>query len=120
MIYGEISMGIVPEKAESMVLSEAEAIELFVSLIASARTQLDEPCSYGSMRLLSFAEILRDYVWERVSPENRELLDETADSITFAQMHTADTEEYTAVLDALCRTSAQHLLDQSDLGKKTS
>lgn len=106
--------------AEAMVLSEAEAIELFVSLIASARTQLDEPCAYASMRLLGFAEILRDYVWERVSLENRVLLDETAVPITHAQMITADTEGYTAALDALCRTAAQHLLDQSELGGKIS
>ena len=105
---------------ESMVLSEAEAIELFVSLIASARTQIDEPCSYASMRLLSAAEDLRDFVWERVSPEARILLDETAETITYAQNHTNDTEKFTATLDALCRTAAQHLVAQSEVEEGAS
>ncbi len=108
-------METVPEKTDAMVLTETEALELFVSLIASARTQLDEPCAYASMRLLSFAEILRDFVWERVSPDNRALLDETAEKIAHAQMNTADTEGYTATLDELCRTAAQHLVTQSGL-----
>jgi len=106
--------------AEPMVLTETEAIELFATLLASARTQLDEPCSYASMRLLSAAEILRDYVWERVSPENRTLLDATAEKIDHAQMNTADTEDYTATLDTLCRMAAQHLVAQSGLTEEAS
>jgi hypothetical protein len=37
--------------AGSMVLTEAEAIELFAFFISAARTQLDDPCQYASMRL---------------------------------------------------------------------
>jgi hypothetical protein len=92
-----------------MVLSETEALELFVSLIASARTQLDDPCLCASMRLLSAAGALRDCVRARVSSDTRVLLDEIAETITHAQIHTSDTEEHTATLDTLCRMAAQHL-----------
>jgi len=34
------------------VLTEDEAVELFAYLLTSARTQLDEPPDYASMRLL--------------------------------------------------------------------
>ena len=107
-------------KTESMVLTEAEAIELFTYLISSARTQLDDPCQYASMRLLTVAEILRDFVRARVSSDTRKLLDETAETITHAHIYMADTEDYTATLDALCRKVALFLVEQSGLKERAS
>ena len=105
---------------DSLVLSEAEAIEFFAFLISATRTQIDEPAQYASMRLLSAAEILRDFVKPRVSPATREMLDETMELITYAQMNTNDTESYTVTVDALCRQVAQHLVDQTGIGEKAS
>lgn len=105
---------------ESMVLTEAEAVELFAFLIASARTQLDDPCLYASMRLLTAAETLRDFVRARVSSDTLELLDETAETITHAHIYMSDTEDYTATLDALCRMVAQHVVARSGLKEGAS
>ena len=37
----------------NVVLTEDEAVELFAFLMTSARSQLDDPCRYASMRLLT-------------------------------------------------------------------
>jgi hypothetical protein len=101
--------------SEAMVVSEAEAIELFAFLISSARTQLDEPCQYASMRVLTAAEILRDFMMARVSPDLRILLEETVEMTTHAQEHMSDTEMYTATLDTLCRRVAEFAVARSGL-----
>jgi hypothetical protein len=103
--------------AETLVLSEAEAIELFSFLVSSARTQLDEPCRYASMRVLTAAEILRDFVMERVSPDAQTLLEGTVNTITHAHVYMADTEVYTTALDDLCREVADYVVNQSGLSK---
>jgi hypothetical protein len=95
---------------ESRVPTEDEAIELFAFLMTSARSQLDDPCRYASMRLLTAAEELRDRIAERVGPESRELLRSTDEGIAFAQTHTNDLEAYTTTLDELCTRTARFLV----------
>jgi len=94
----------------TQILTEDEAIELFTFLLTSARSQLDDPCEYASMRLLSAAEDLRDRVIDRVSPETRALLRQTVEATTFAQTHTNDLEAYTSTLDELCTQTARFLV----------
>ena len=94
------------------VLTEDEAIELFAFLLTSARSQLDDPCTYASMRLLTAAEELRGRIVDRVSPETRELLEATQANTRFAQIHTNDLAAYTATLDELCTTTARFLVER--------
>ncbi len=97
---------------ESAVLAEDEAIEMFAFLMTSARSQLDDPCRYASMRLLTAAEELRDRIAERVGPETRELLERTRPTTAFAQTHTNDLEAYTSALDDLCAQTARFLVER--------
>lgn len=113
-------MDISADLAKSMVLSEADALELFAFLIASARIQMDEPSQYASMRLLTAAENLREFVKEHVSSDTQKLFDKTVDLTTHAQIHMADTEGYSDTLDELCGMVAQYLLKQSGLEKGKS
>ena len=84
------------------VLTEDEAIELFAFLMTSARSQLDDPCRYASMRLLSAAEELR--VRGRRAGLTRSRDARSTVGTAFAQTHTNDLEVYTATLDELCAT----------------
>jgi hypothetical protein len=93
-----------------VVLTEDEAIELFAFLMTSARSQLDDPCRYASMRLLTAAEELRDRIFDRVTPKTRELFRQTQPKTRFAQTHTNDLEAYTATLDELCTETARFLV----------
>ena len=106
-------MEIFPSKAKTMVLTEAEALEFFAFLLSSARSQLDDPASYASMRLLTAVEELREFIRERVSPETQALLADTDELTTRAQIYMADTEAYTADLDKLCSMTAQFFVDES-------
>jgi hypothetical protein len=106
--------------SEALVVTEAEAIELFAFLITSARTQLDEPCQYASMRVLTAAEILRDYMMARVTPDTRALLEETVETTTHAHINMVDKEIYAATLDKLCRRVAEFVVKQSGLSKSGS
>jgi hypothetical protein len=108
-------MEIFPQKSKIMVLTEAEALEFFAFLLASARTQLDDPALYASMRLLTAAEELREFIRERVSPETQALLAETDELTTRAQIYMSDAEAYTSDLDELCRMTAQFYVDHSGL-----
>ena len=47
--------------AKKMVLTEEQAMELFTFFIVCARTQLDDPHHYASMRFLTAAEKVRDF-----------------------------------------------------------
>jgi len=95
---------------ERTVLTEDEAIELFAFLMTSARSQLDDPCRYASMRLLTAAEDLRDRIADRVSPATRTLLEATRARTEDAQTHTSDLDAYTAALDELCADTARFLV----------
>ncbi len=103
------------EEKERMVLSEDEAVELITFLITSARTQLDDPCHYASMRLLTAVEILRDFMIKRVSPNTQKLLTATIEKTNHAQIYLNDVETFTDTLDELCRMTAQYLVDESEL-----
>jgi len=108
-------MELFPDKSKTMVLSEAEALEFFAFLLASARTQLDDPASYASMRLLTAAEELREFIRERVSPETQALLAGTDDLTTRAQIYMSDTEAYISDLDELCRMTAKFFVEHKNL-----
>jgi hypothetical protein len=105
---------------ETLVLTEGEAVEFFAYLISAARIQVDEPSPYTSMRLLSAAEKLREYIRARVSAETGEMLNETDALTNDAQLHTADQGIYTSTLDELCRMLAAYLVDVSGLKGKRS
>jgi hypothetical protein len=94
------------------VITEDEAIELFAFLMASARSQLDDPCRYASMRLLTAAEELRDRIVDRVTPDTRAILRTTEPKTLFATTHTNDLEAYTATLDELCAETARFLVER--------
>ena len=100
---------------ENMVLSEEQAIELFTFLITSARTQLDDPCLYASMRLLTAAELLRDFITDGASPDVKALLTATVDKTEHAQIIMNDVDAYTTALDELCSMVARYLVEQSSL-----
>lgn len=94
------------------VMTEDEAIELFAFLMTSARSQLDDPCRYASMRLLTAAEELRDRIVDRVTPAARAVLRATEPKTSFAQTHTNDLEAYTVTLDELCAETARFLVER--------
>lgn len=100
---------------ETKLLSEAQAVELFAFLITAARTQLDDPCLYASMRLLTGAEKLRDFIAADVSSDFQTLLAATEDKTEQAQIIMNDTEAYSVVLDDLCEMVAKHLVVHSEL-----
>jgi hypothetical protein len=103
-------------KAGQGVLSEDEALELFAYLVTSARTQLDEPARYASMRLLSAAEDLRDRVAGRVSPELAAVFARTEPLSSFAQEQINDRDAYTRSVDELCRIVAATLTERAGVG----
>lgn len=97
------------------LLTEEQAVELFTFLITAARTQLDDPCLYGSMRLLSAAEMLRDFITQDASPPTRQFLAATMEKTEHAQIILNDVEAYTAALDELCQMTARYLVEQANL-----
>lgn len=105
---------------EKMMLSEDQAIELFTFFIASARTQLDDPCHYASMRFLTAAEKLREFIIERVSPDMQKMLTTTMEKTEHAQIIVNDAEAYASALDELCTMTAKFLVEQSSLGERES
>ena len=108
-------MDIFPSKTKATVLTEAEALEFFAFLLSSARAQLDDPALYASMRLLTAAEKLREFIRGRVSTETKALLSDTDELTTRAQIYMSDLDAYTADLDELCGLTAQFFVDQSGL-----
>lgn len=104
--------------AENFMLTEEQAVELFTFLIASARTQLDDPHHYASMRLLTAAEMLRDFISERTSDPIQEFLNTTVEKSEKAQIIMNDTGAFAAALDELCAMTAQFLVEQSGLGEQ--
>lgn len=104
--------------AEQMMLAEDEAVELFTFLVVAARTQLDDPHHYASMRLLTAAEKLRDFMTKRASPETQEMLNATVDKSEHAQIIMNDTDAFAEALDELCTMVAQFLVEQNDLEER--
>ncbi len=104
--------------SEKMMLSEAQAVELFTFFITSARTQLDDPCNYAPMRLLTGAEKLRDFILAHASPETQEMLAATIDKTEQAQIIMNDSAAFQEVLDDLCVLVAHYLVQQSGLQER--
>jgi hypothetical protein len=97
------------------LITEEQAVELFTFLITAARTQLDDPCLYGSMRLLCAAEMLRDFMAQDASLPTRKFLAATMEKTEYAQIIMNDVEAYTAALDELCGMTARYLVEQTNL-----
>jgi hypothetical protein len=112
-------MGVLTKIPDKLVLSEAEAIELLAFLLSASRTQIDEPRIYGSMRLLTAAEKLRDLIQSRVSDPARKLLEDTTDLSLHAQINMLDIETYTKDIDELCGMAARFVVEQSELEDDT-
>jgi len=104
--------------AAAMVLSEDEAVELVAFLVTAARTQVDEAAEYGSLRLLTAANRLGEFIAERVSPETRALLTGPLKQVPELAVRTADPAAYVAALDGLCRAVGQHLVTHFGLERK--
>ena len=102
---------------KTWVLTEDEALTFLSFLIAAARTQLDDPASYGSMRILTVFEDLRAVVRERVSKETLALLDSTEEITEKAQVNILDRGYYVQALDELNRLMAAFMVDRSGLEK---
>lgn len=100
---------------ERMMLTEEQAVELFTFLITAARTQLDDPHHYASMRLLTAAEMLRDYISEQTSPDMQMLLNATVDKSEHAQIIMNDTDAFANALDELCVMVARFLVVRNGL-----
>jgi hypothetical protein len=106
--------------AKKMVLTEDQAMELFTFFIVCARTQLDDPHHYASMRFLTAAEKVRDFISSHVSSETKKLLDESVDKTENAQIIMNDTQAFATVLDELCTMVAQYQVEQTGLTEKAS
>ncbi len=102
---------------KNLVLTEGEALDFFSFLISAARTQLDDPASYASMRLLDAAERLREYIRGRVSGPANEFLTSTAEITTRAMIYMDDREAYISDLDQLNRQTARFLADHQGVGE---
>jgi hypothetical protein len=100
---------------ETMVLAEDEAVELFTFLVTSARIQVDEPGHYGTLRLLNAAERLLEFIKMRASSQAQMLLEGAVEKTARAHSYRYDRETYTAILDDLCATVAQYLVERSGL-----
>lgn len=100
---------------DKMMLSEDQAVELFTFLIASARTQLDDPHHYASMRLLTAADMLRDSISERVSSDTETFLNATVEKSEQALIIMNDTDAFASALDELCTMVAHFLVEQNGL-----
>ncbi len=101
--------------AESLVLSEDEALELLAFLLTSARILQREPAQYGSMRLLMAAERVGEFALERSSADTRKFLAAMAEDLENALMHMADNERFVTSLDEMCRNIARYLVTRDDL-----
>ncbi|MEM7111062.1 MAG: DUF6092 family protein [Chloroflexota bacterium] len=100
----------------NIVLNEEEAVELYTLLIMSARTQLDDPCQYASMRLLDAAIKLGQMVEGQAGGKLQDMLGETAIQIDDAIEQMNNPADYTLVLDGICGRVAQFLVETSQLG----
>ena len=92
------------------VMTEDEALELLAFLVTAARTQVDEPPEYAPLRLLTAAQRLGEAIIERVSPGTRQLLSGPMQHISAVQPPSADADDYTTKLEAMCAAIAQHLV----------
>src|SRR5215831_4277502 len=99
------------DMAAKMVLSEDEALELLAFLVTAARTQVDEAAEYGSLRLLTAAGRLAEFITERVSPETGEFLRGPLKQIPDLALRSVDPAKYSTELDAVCQAVGEHLVN---------
>ncbi len=106
--------------AEKMVRTEDQVMELFTFFLVCARTQLEDPHHYASMRFLTAAEMIRDFVSERVSPDAQHLLAASVDKTEQAHIIMNDKEAFVSALDHLCAMVAQYWVEQNGLEERFS
>ena len=104
---------------DTTILTEKEAVELFVYLLATARVQIDDPDHYGPMRLLAAAETLRDFMVDRASAPVQQLFKDTESIINDAHSVINDAEELSVELDRLSVVVAQFLIESSGLKRES-
>lgn len=96
--------------AQTLILTEEEALDLAAFLVTAARALLDEPVDYGPMRLLSAAERLCSAAAPRSSSGARELFTQLSTGIPSGlPERLRDPDGYRAFLDGLCATVAHGL-----------
>ena len=105
---------------ETAILTEKEAVELFIYFLATARVQIDDPDHYGPIRLLAAAENLRDLIENRVSSPVKKLFKDTEPIINQAQIVMNDEDKITAELDRVSEIVAQYLVESNKLKEKVS
>jgi len=104
--------------AGTMVLTEDEALELVAFLVTAARTQVDEAAEYGSLRLLTAAGRLAEFIGARVSPETRAFLTGPLRHMPDLAVRTFDPAGYVAALDTMCRAVGERLVSHFGLDRK--
>jgi hypothetical protein len=92
------------------VLDEAEAVELLVYLVTSARTQVDEAAEYAPMRLLTAAGRLAEMAEPNASARLRPLLRDIKQGFSETAVQAGEPSRYVERLDALCQTVAEYLV----------
>jgi len=98
-----------------LVLREEDALALFSFLLAAARTQMDDPHYYASMRLLSGAEQLRDAMLDQCSDDVADMLRDTVAMSEAAQLAINDSTTHAASLDALNALVARFMVRHAGL-----
>ncbi|MGP3690649.1 DUF6092 family protein [Streptomyces sp. IBSNAI002] len=104
-----------PGPAEGLVLREDDAVELLAYLVTAARIQLDEAAENGPKRLLTAAGRLAGMIIPQAGGALGPLLEEIRRQADGAAVQAGDPDAYTATVDALCRTLAEHLVDRLGL-----
>ncbi len=104
--------------ANTMVLSQDEALEFVAFLVTGARCRMDEAVDYGPMRLLEAAERLCRWVAPRSDDAaTRSLFERLAVDIPpQIGRRNADPTGYLAFMDESCRRIAGELLDRAGRG----
>ena len=102
--------------AESMVLTEDQALEMLAFFLTSARILQREPAQYGSMRLLMAAERVGEFALERSSPDTQKFLAAMAEDLERTLIYMDDRERFVDDMDAMCRKVAQYLVERDETG----
>src|SRR5262245_26777846 len=96
--------------AETLVLTEEEALEVLAFLVSAARTQLTEAAEYAPLRMLTAAGRLAELMGPRASPETRAFLAGPLGEIRDAVLRSGDPTAYADQLDRACAALARHLV----------
>jgi len=96
--------------AETLVLTEEEALEVLAFLVSAARTQLTEAAEYAPLRMLTAAGRLADLMGPRASGETRALLAGPLREMPDAALRSVNPAAYAEQLDRACTAVARHLV----------